>query len=168
MPWGDIAFDVELAANVVGNLAGAPTLDTGDVKLRKPALGHVAMIAAHHRGGYADASRAVCWTLSNASAAVIQPSTRRGRWLSLAATELRWVLVRMARSAVLCKYWRTNGLLRHYFPKGTDLAKHSADDLEAVVAALNGRPQTLGWKTSAEALNDHLLSIQAGGVATTP
>ena len=63
----------------------------------------------------------------------------------------------------------TNGLLRQYFPKGTDLAKHSASDLEAVAAALNSRPRkTLGWKTPAEALNDHLLSIQTGGVATTP
>ena len=63
----------------------------------------------------------------------------------------------------------TNGLLRQYFPKGTDLAKHSASDLEAVAATLNSRPRkTLGWKTPAEALNDHLLSLQQGSVATTP
>ena len=53
----------------------------------------------------------------------------------------------------------TNGLLRQYFPKGTDLARHSRGDLEAVALALNTRPRkTLGWKTPAEALDELLLS----------
>ena len=63
----------------------------------------------------------------------------------------------------------TNGLLRQYFPKGTDLHRHSRDDLNAVATALNSRPRkTLGWETPAEALNEHLRSTPQGGVATTP
>ena len=63
----------------------------------------------------------------------------------------------------------TNGLLRQYFPKGTDLAKHSREDLDAVAAALNARPRkTLGFRTPAEALHDVLQSPPTGGVATTP
>ena len=51
----------------------------------------------------------------------------------------------------------TNGLLRQYFPKGTSLAAHSKDHLDAVAAQLNSRPRkTLGWKTPAEALDQAL------------
>ena len=61
----------------------------------------------------------------------------------------------------------TNGLLRQYFPKGTDLSAHSADEIAAVAAALNTRPRkTLEWKTPAEAL-DELLRSANKPVATT-
>jgi IS30 family transposase len=62
----------------------------------------------------------------------------------------------------------TNGLLRQYFPKGTDLAAHGADELAAVAHALNTRPRkTLGWRTPAEALDEILRSVQKDPVATT-
>jgi IS30 family transposase len=62
----------------------------------------------------------------------------------------------------------TNGLLRQYFPKGTDLARHSRGDLDAVALELNTRPRkTLGWRTPAEALDQLLRSAQQSSVATT-
>ena len=62
----------------------------------------------------------------------------------------------------------TNGLLRQYFPKGTDLSRWSIEDIEAVAHALNTRPRkTLGWKTPAEAFDEHLGWLQQPGVATT-
>jgi len=56
----------------------------------------------------------------------------------------------------------TNGLLRQYFPKGTNLARHTAEDLAAVAATLNSRPRkTLDWRTPAEALDEYLSSKAA-------
>ncbi|WP_344572585.1 IS30 family transposase, partial [Streptomyces violaceolatus] len=62
----------------------------------------------------------------------------------------------------------TNGLLRQYFPKGTDLSRWSSADLEAVALAINNRPRKiLGWKTPAEVFEEQLRSLQQPGVATT-
>src|SRR6266852_7979472 len=63
----------------------------------------------------------------------------------------------------------TNGLLRQYFPKGSDVSPYTLDDLDKVAAEMNYRPRkTLGWDSPAEAL-DKLLSQAAAvaGVATT-
>jgi IS30 family transposase len=56
----------------------------------------------------------------------------------------------------------TNGLLRQYFPKGSDLSAHSCQRLRAVADELNGRPRkVLGWKTPAEAMTGFLDSQAA-------
>lgn len=60
----------------------------------------------------------------------------------------------------------TNGLLRQYFPKGTDLSVYSQAELDAVADELNNRPrQTLGWLKPTEVFNKFL--IEAGGALTT-
>jgi IS30 family transposase len=62
----------------------------------------------------------------------------------------------------------TNGLLRQYFPKGTDLSRWSAEDLEAIAFTINNRPRkVLGWRTPAEVFVEQLHSLQTPGVAST-
>jgi IS30 family transposase len=52
----------------------------------------------------------------------------------------------------------TNGLLRQYFPKGTDISRYSEYELDAVAATLNNRPRkTLGWRTPAETMENLLI-----------
>lgn len=61
----------------------------------------------------------------------------------------------------------TNGLLRQYFPKGTDLSRWSDQEIQAVANALNSRPRkTLDWKTPTEVLNEHLRYVPPTSVAT--
>ncbi|RSM73905.1 IS30 family transposase, partial [Amycolatopsis sp. WAC 01375] len=62
----------------------------------------------------------------------------------------------------------TNGLLRQYLPKSTDLTQHTAKDLAHIATELNGRPrETLNWHTPTEALEALLSGQQTMRVATT-
>ena len=62
----------------------------------------------------------------------------------------------------------TNGLLRQYFPEGTDMSRYDERELDAVAATFNGRPRkTLSWRTPAEALYGLLSAAYQTGVATT-
>ena len=55
----------------------------------------------------------------------------------------------------------TNGLLRQYMPKGSDLSGYSQDDLDAIALSPNTRPRkTLGWKTPLEVYSEHMIRLQ--------
>jgi hypothetical protein len=63
----------------------------------------------------------------------------------------------------------TRGLLRQYFPKGTDLSRWTSEDLEAVALAIDNRPRKiLGWRTPAEVFEEQLHPVSTAGFATTP
>ena len=62
----------------------------------------------------------------------------------------------------------TNGVLRQYILKGSDLARWNVEEIEAMTSTLNAIPRkALGWRTSAVALNEHQLLVQQVGVTTT-
>jgi IS30 family transposase len=61
-----------------------------------------------------------------------------------------------------------NGLLRQYFPKGTDISRWSTPEIQAVADIINNRPRgVLGWRTPAEAFADQLSSVPKATVAST-
>ena len=56
----------------------------------------------------------------------------------------------------------TNGLLRQFFPKGTDLSNVSQTELNDVAALMNDRPRkTLGWRTPAEAMVEEIATFKS-------
>lgn len=61
-----------------------------------------------------------------------------------------------------------NGLLRQYFPKGTDLSRWNSAEITAVANVINNRPRgILDWRTPAEVFEELLRSAQQHTVATT-
>jgi IS30 family transposase len=62
----------------------------------------------------------------------------------------------------------TNGLLRQYFPKGTNLSRYGKEELDAIATALNRRPRkTLNWRTPEEVLTKFSQPVQNEHVAST-
>ncbi len=56
----------------------------------------------------------------------------------------------------------TNGLLRQYMPKGSDLSIYSQEELDAIALSLNTRPrETLGWKTPLAVYTEHMIRLQS-------
>ena len=111
---------------------------------------------ARRKGG-ARRDRARDHCLAGAAPAVADLGPGSGDEPARTAEGRHWcgdLLLRPAQPVAEGTNENTNGLLRQYFPKGTDLSLHTAGDLAAVARALNERPRkTLGWKTPAETLD---------------
>ena len=119
--WSDVLGRGRIRCGSRHECALAPGRRTSVVRARRRArgsAGHAAMIAAENFTGYAGASCSGFGSVvPNASAGVAQLSTRRGRWLSLAAMTLSSSWVNVDRSAFLCRYWRSSRLMFSLVPR---------------------------------------------------
>src|SRR3954470_8856225 len=132
---------------------------------RRPSLHFRGLLRLHSRCGLPDCSTAQRRPWSRGFDPAGCPAVPLVSYQSLPTT--LWVAPPSTGEPRLWGALNTNGLLTQYFQKGTDLSAHSAADLAAVAATLNGRPRkTLGWRTPAEAF-DELLRSAHTAVATT-